>query len=92
MTVTDINGSTLSNSATLTVKPPPSPPSITTQPTDQTVQVGQRAKFTIIATGSGALSYQWTKNGVNISGATRKVYTTSPETLEDNGALFAECD
>ena len=89
VTVSDINGSTVSNNATLTVKPPASPPSITTQPTDQTVQLGQRAKFTVIATGSGSLSYQWTKNRAQISGATRKAYTAPPATLDDNGAVFA---
>ena len=32
---------------------------ISTQPTDQTVTVGDVATFTVAATGSGTLSYQW---------------------------------
>ncbi len=65
------------------------PPSITTQPVNQTVTLGQTAKFTVTATGTKPLSYQWTKNGVNITGATQASYTTPPTTLADNGSLFA---
>ena len=65
------------------------PPSITTQPVDTTVTVGQTAKFTVTATGTKPLSYQWTKNGVNITGATNPSYTTPPTTLADDGSHFA---
>jgi len=34
-------------------------PSITTQPGSQTVTVGQTATFTVVATGTPPLSYQW---------------------------------
>jgi hypothetical protein len=87
-TVTNSVGSVTSNNATLTVIPPPPPPSITTQPVDQTVTVSQAASFTVTATGTN-LFYQWTKNGVNITGATNPSYTTPPTTLADNGSLFA---
>src|SRR6266446_6819024 len=65
------------------------PPSITTQPVDTTVTVGQTAHFTVTATGTNPLSYQWTKNGVNITGATQASYTTPPTTLADDGSHFA---
>src|SRR5438034_1363734 len=65
------------------------PPSITTQPVDTTVTLGQAAKFTVTATGTKPLSYQWKKNGVNITGATNPSYTTPPTTLADNGSHFA---
>ena len=68
---------------------PPILPSITTQPVDKTVTVGQTAKFRLRATGTKPLVYQWKKNGANIAGATRLSYTTPPTTLKDNGALFA---
>ncbi|HEX2711997.1 MAG TPA: immunoglobulin domain-containing protein, partial [Candidatus Acidoferrales bacterium] len=45
-------------------------PSIMTQPTSQTVPPGQTATFSVGATGTAPLSYQWRKNGVAISGAT----------------------
>jgi len=68
---------------------PPVPPSITTQPAGKTVTVGQTAKFSVKATGTKPLSYQWRKNGSNIPGAIGLSYTTPPTTLADNGALFA---
>jgi alkaline phosphatase D len=66
-----------------------SPPCIMTQPTNKTVRVGRKAKFSVIATGNPAVQYQWTKNGVNIAGATNTSYTTPPTTPADNGSLFA---
>src|SRR5579862_2441638 len=38
-------------------------PTITAQPANQTVAVGQTATFSLTATGSGTLSYQWSNNG-----------------------------
>ena len=88
-TVTDVSGSVTSNTATLTVKPPLTAPLITTQPVDTTVKTGRSAKFTVIATGSGPLSYQWMKNGTSIAGATRAAYTIATTTLLDQGARFS---
>ena len=70
--------------------PPPSatPPSITAQPTNQTVAVGQTATFSVAASGTAPLSYQWQKNGVNISGANASSYTTPPTIAGDAGATF----
>ena len=67
----------------------PVAPSITTQPVDKTVTVGQTAKFGVRASGTKPLGYQWNKNGANIAGATKGFYTTPPATLADNGAIFA---
>ncbi|HEU0207932.1 MAG TPA: sulfatase-like hydrolase/transferase [Candidatus Udaeobacter sp.] len=68
---------------------PPIPPSITTQPSDETVPIGQTATFRISATGSPQLQYQWRKNGENIPGATSSSYTTPPTVEGDNGSLFS---
>jgi Immunoglobulin domain len=84
--VSNGGGSVTSNTATLTVR---IPPTITTQPADRTVRAGQKARFSVTATGTTPLHYQWTKNGVNITGATKASYTSPPTTAEDNGALFA---
>ncbi len=46
------------------------PPVITLQPTNQTFQVGSSVSFSVTASGSTPLSYQWSFNGTNISGAT----------------------
>ncbi|HEX8141886.1 MAG TPA: PQQ-dependent sugar dehydrogenase [Pyrinomonadaceae bacterium] len=64
------------------------PPVITAHPSNQTVAVGQTATFSVTATGSAPLSYQWQKNGVNINGATSATYTTPPVAASDNGAQF----
>ena len=63
-------------------------PSITTQPTAQTVTAGQSATFSVTATGIAPLTYQWRKNGTNISGATSSSYTTPAISSADNGAVF----
>src|SRR5258707_14991850 len=74
--------------ATLTANAASVAPSITTQPTSQTVAVGQTASFSVSATGTAPLSYQWNKNGTAISGATSFSYTTPATASSDNGAQF----
>ncbi|MBZ5682031.1 MAG: PQQ-binding-like beta-propeller repeat protein [Acidobacteriia bacterium] len=68
--------------------PPPVAPSITSQPSNQTVVVGQPATFAVVAAGTSPLSYQWQKGGVSIPGATSASYTTPATTLGDNGSQF----
>jgi hypothetical protein len=63
-------------------------PSITTQPASQTLTVGQTAFFSVAATGTAPLSYQWKKNGAIINGATSSSYTTPATTTSDNGVQF----
>jgi Abnormal spindle-like microcephaly-assoc'd, ASPM-SPD-2-Hydin/Immunoglobulin domain/Immunoglobulin I-set domain len=87
--VSNSAGSLTSNIATLTVTVSPVAPSITTQPSNQTVFAGQKATFSVIANGTSPLSYQWRKNGTVISGATSASYTTPAETTSDSGALFS---
>ena len=81
-------GTVTSNAATLTVTAAPVAPSITTQPTSRTVTAGQTATFSVAATGTAPLSYQWRKNGTAISGATAASYTTPATTSADSGAQF----
>jgi hypothetical protein len=64
------------------------PAVISTQPAGQSVAVGQTATFTVTASGSAPLSYQWQRNGATISGATGNSYTTPPATAADDGAEF----
>jgi Beta-1,3-glucanase len=47
-------------------------PTISTQPADQTVVVGQHALFNVVA--AGATTYQWCQNGNAINGATSATY------------------
>jgi hypothetical protein len=60
-----------------------------THPTSQSIIAGQTATFSVTATSTAPLSYQWQKNGAAISGATSSSYTTPAETTADNGAHFA---
>src|SRR6266568_3479289 len=87
--VTNTAGTVTSASATLTVNPAPVAPAITSQPGNQTVTAGQTATFTVAATGTAPLSYQWQKNGANITGATAAGYTTPATTTADSGSTFA---
>lgn len=63
-------------------------PSITLQPTSQTVALGLPSTFTVTATGTGPFSYQWYKSGIAIMGATSSSYTTPPTVGSDNGSVF----
>lgn len=71
-----------------TTNPKPVAPAITTQPASQTVTAGQTATFSVVATGTSPLAYQWQKASANISGATSASYTTPATTSADNGAKF----
>ncbi len=86
--VSNTAGSVISSAAALTVNPAPVAPSITTQPASQTVTAGQTASFSVVASGTAPLGYQWQKNSVAIAGATSSSYTTPVTTSSDNGALF----
>jgi glucose/arabinose dehydrogenase len=83
--VTNSFGSATSNEATLTVN---APPTITGHPSSQSVTRGQPATFTVTATGSTPLSYQWQRDQSNIPNATSSSYTISSAGMADNGAKF----
>lgn len=81
--VTNTAGSATSSQATLAVS---LPPSITTQPVNQTVTAGGNVSFTVAAAGSGPLSYQWRLNGANISGATSPTLNLTGVTATQAGS------
>ncbi len=68
--------------------------SITTQPGSQSVTEGQTASFSVAATGSGTLTYQWqqsTDSGdswTDISGATNTIYTITTTTADMSGYQY----
>lgn len=63
-------------------------PVIATQPANQTVLVGNPATFTVVVTGVPAVTYQWSRNGVAVAGATSATYTTPATVVADNGASY----
>lgn len=60
-------------------------PFITTQPAGGTRRLGDRMLFTVDAIGAAPLSYQWFKNGIEISGATSDSLSLSNLTVADSG-------
>ena len=93
--VTDADGpQTSPTTATLTVTPLAAV--VLTDVQDQTVVVGQRATFTIVADGTEPLTYQWWRRPSGgawaiIPGATQSSYRTVPTTLSDDGTEF-QCE
>lgn len=88
-----VNGGTLTGGERITgtVK---YAPTITTQPTSQTVTEGGTATFTVVTSGTEPLSYQWqqsTDSGqswADIGGATDATYTTEATTTSMNGYQY----
>jgi len=74
--VTDANGTTQSNAATLTVIS--RSPAVNITPISITVNFGSNVKFTAtVVSGIAPFVYQWRKNGVKITGATASTYALS---------------
>ena len=63
----------------------PGAPAITLQPANSTVNLGKAANFTVTATGTAPLKYQWSFNGKKISGATKATYSLSKTTAASAG-------
>lgn len=75
------SGETTSDGAVLTVLDP----WIILQPESQTAAPGQNASFETYAVGTGALSYQWWKDGVELPGANEPWLDLTGLTADDAG-------
>ena len=84
--VTNLYGAATSFIASLTVTVPPVPPTILSQTPSQIVLLGNPATFTVNVSGSGPLSYFWSRDGALISGATNFSYTLGSAQLTDSGS------
>ena len=62
---------------------------ISTQPQNSTVNQGWPATFYVTASGSPAASYQWSRNGTPISGATTDTYSLAAAGLANNGDTYS---
>ena len=62
------------------------PPGIVTPPSSRTIAAGSNANFTVTASSSLPLYYQWRLNGTPISGATDTAYTRTNAQCADAGA------
>lgn len=64
-------------------------PTIATQPAAASVTAGQPATFSVSASGTAPLAYQWRRAGVDIAGAQASSYSTAATAIGDNGVLFS---
>jgi subtilisin-like proprotein convertase family protein len=83
--VTGTCGTITSNNTLLTVNPLTT---ISTQPVATAGCEGQNTTFTVVAAGTGALTYQWKFGGVNISGATAASFNIPSTTSADDGSYL----
>jgi hypothetical protein len=75
-------GTVTSGNATLTVT---AAPTISAQPVATTVCAGSAANFSVTATGTGTLTYQWRKDGTDIAGANSATYSIPATTAANAG-------
>jgi hypothetical protein len=87
VTVSNSAGSDTSVGAVLTVSAPVNTaPTITTEPVSQTVNENGNATFSVVATGTATLSYQWKFNDDNIPSANGTSYTVTGATSANQGS------
>jgi hypothetical protein len=69
---------------------------VTQQPASQTVCQGDAVAFSVGATGTAPLGYQWRKDGLDISGATSDLLVIDPAGTADSGSydvvITDDCD
>ncbi|MEO6992278.1 MAG: immunoglobulin domain-containing protein [Lacunisphaera sp.] len=68
------------------ILPSPMAPSIASQPASSTAMSGNSVTFIVTAGGTPTPTFQWQKNGVNISGATGNTYKIGPVAESDAGS------
>lgn len=64
-------------------------PTISQQPASTTVSSGQPASFSVAASSTVAMTYQWMRGGAAIAGATSARYTLPSAQSSDSGAAFS---
>ena len=87
--VANVAGSIVSPMFTLSVTAAAVAPAIATQPRAQSIPVGDPVTFTVVATGTAPLTYQWLRDASPITGAQASSYSITSTTLSDNGAQFS---
>ena len=84
--ITNIYGSITSAPAMLTVNSGGIGPVITNPTTNLSITYGQPAAFSVVATGSTPILYQWFLNGTNLPGATTATFTITSANPSNAGA------
>jgi hypothetical protein len=81
------SGGSASTTMSITVSRPAAP-AISSQPATQVAALDQVVTFSVAATGTGALTYQWHRDGAVLAGQTTTSLTTDPVTYLDDDAEF----
>ncbi|MFM9948846.1 MAG: PQQ-dependent sugar dehydrogenase [Saprospiraceae bacterium] len=68
---------------------PSGAPLVATQPDDVLLSVGETARFYVTAAGNAPFSYQWRRNGSDITDATADSLILQNVALSDSGAVFS---
>src|SRR5208282_3390835 len=84
--VSNLAGGVISSNAFLTVNTSPVAPVFNSQPASLVVLAGSTARFSAIAGGNAPISYQWSKDGTPISGATSSTLSLSNVQTADDGS------
>ena len=69
--------------------PPPAAPKILSQPSNQSVRVGEAASFSVVASSDGNLAYQWKRTGTDVAGADAVTYAISSPQLPDTASAWS---
>ena len=100
--ITNAAGSVESDAAQLSVTAPPDdisakaklivqlPPEVTRHPASQTINPGKSVTFSVSASGTPPLSFQWKKDGIDIAGATADNFTIASAQKDDEGVYTCE--
>jgi formylglycine-generating enzyme required for sulfatase activity len=85
--VTNLVGSVRSVPVALVVS---TPPAILTQPVNRAVDFGAALSLSVTATGTAPLTYQWFRNGQQVTGATAATYRVSAFNQTNAGVYTVE--
>lgn len=87
--VSNAGGNTTSTTVILTVNTTSSgAPTIDPAPQSQTVSAGSNVTFSVGVTSATAVTYQWQRDGVDLTGATSPTYTLAPAQESDSGSTW----
>jgi len=86
--VSNAVGSVESAAAELSVWAVETPPVIVTPPQSQTVVAGTNVVFSVVATGTAPLWYQWYRDGNPLAGATQSQYAKASVQVTDAGSYM----
>jgi hypothetical protein len=84
--VSNSAGSATSNGALLTVHSAVKAPAITSQPVGANTSEGSSVSFSVSASGTSPMTYQWRKDGANVVGANSANFSVQNTTLADAGS------